>query len=149
MTKPKNSFKVLQTDEEFAEKQEEKYLENKELAELLNDLAQNNMYEQFNFALLNLGTLLQTISVFFDFKQKEIDKILQLEKNPIKQRKMTVIINEINEKVQLKYNLDPSINVVKEIYIYDGLSYINIKKKIFIEYLFGKEIRDIGNMNNI
>lgn len=149
MKKTKNKFIIIENEEEFQEKVEQQHADDIELAELLNNLAQKNMHKQFNFALLNLGTLLQTISIFFDLKQSEIEKILQLDKDQIKQRKITIIINEINEKINLKYELDEETTIIKEIFVYENDSYIKINKVLFIQLLFGKGIVDITNMDNI
>lgn len=149
MKKVKNRFEIITSEEDFQIKVEEQHKDDIELAELLSNLADKNMHKQFNFALLNLGTLMQTISVFFDLKQNEIEKILKLEKEQIKQRKITIIINEINEKINLKYDLDEETTIIKEIFAYDNESYIKINKTLFIQLLFGKGIIDITNMDNI
>ena len=145
----KNRFIMLETEEEFKKYEELQQQDNIELANLFNDLAEKGMRQEFNFALLNIGTLLQTISVFLELKNKEVDKIFKLEKDQIKQRKMTVIINEINEKINLKYDLDEDTEIAKTIYGYDGLCYLRINKTLFIQLLFGKGIIDFGNTDSI
>ena len=107
------------------------------------------MHKQFNFALLNLGTLLQTISIFFDLKEDEFKKILELKKEQVQQRKITLIVNEINEKINLKYDLDEETNIIKEIFVYEDNTYIRLNKVKFIQLLFGRGIIDIINMDNI
>ena len=102
MKKIDNRFIIIENENEFRDKVKEQKKDDVELAELLNGLAKEDMHKQFNFALLNLGTLLQTISIFFDLKEDEFKKILELKKEQVQQRKITLIVNEINEKILRK-----------------------------------------------
>ena len=136
MKKIDNRFIIIENENEFRDKVKEQKKDDVELAELLNGLAKEDMHKQFNFALLNLGTLLQTISIFFDLKEDEFKKILELKKQQVQQRKITLIVNEINEKINLKYDLDEETNIIKEIFVYEDNTYIRLNKVKFIQLLF-------------
>lgn len=149
MAKKKNNFEIITEEEVYQKYFDEQIKDDTELINSLMALVEQEQHKDLNFAILNLGTLLQTISIYFELKTNEIEKILALEKDAIKQRKMTVIINEINEKINLKYGFDENIEVITKIFIYENNSYIKINKLLFLRLLFGTGFMDVSNMENI
>lgn len=136
-------FEIVDTEARFV------YLQETQLAddyELLNHLKMLD-HPKLNFALLNIGTLLQTTSIFFELKQNEIESALSLEKDKIRDRRMKEMVRELNEKINLRYGLDPESEIIEKIYIYEGQSYLLINKFNFITVLLDISITDIEEMN--
>lgn len=145
----KNNFKIITEEDELQENLQQQVEDDAELVSFLSKLVEQSKHKEFNFAILNIGTLMQTISVFFYLKEKEIDDILKLKSDSVKQRKITVIINELNEKINLKYGFDENAEIITKIFVYEDNSYLNINKKLFVQLLFGTGFLDVSNMDNI
>lgn len=145
----KNNFQIITEEEDFNKCFQQQVEDDAELVSFLSTLVEQEKHREFNFAILNIGTLMQTISVFFYLKEKEINDILQLKSDSVKQRKITVIVNELNEKINLKYGFDENAEVITKIFVYEENSYLNINKKLFVQLLFGTGFLDVSNMDNI
>lgn len=126
-------FEIVETQERFEFLQESQMADDNELLTHLRE--QLSDHPKVNFILLNVGTLLQTISIFFELKQNEIESALALEKDKIRDRRMKEMVREMNEKINLRYGLPEDTETVKKIYIYENQSYIFIQKFLFISML--------------
>lgn len=149
MTKKKNNFLIIEDEEIFNEHSQLQLQEDSNVIDFLQTLVEKENHKEFNFVILNLGVLLQTISVFFNLKEKEINNILELRSSSVQQRKITVIINEINEKINLKYDFDENTEIITKIFVYQENSYLMINKVSFLKLLLGTKFMDENNMENI
>lgn len=149
MTKNEVNFSIIEDKEEFDANVLEQYADDAKLVEILDKLVQDGKHKELNFSLVGMGTMLQTLSIFLKLKTDEINDILKLEKDRIRQRRMNIIINEVNEKINLKYDFEEETAIVKKIFIYDNQSYMIIDKVKFIELLFGKNFFDMSNLEGL
>ena len=135
-------------DEQFEELARIKNRDNFEAAKFLEDLAANNEDRKFNFGLLHLGILMQIASISLEIKQDEIEGYLRLEKEETRTRKMEMIIKEINNKINLRYEFDKKTEIISCLYTYKGLGYICIEKLEFLLLLNEIPI-DIETIENV
>ena len=145
----KNNFEIIEEESVFKEHFDRQLQSDTDLVNFFLTLVEEKKHSDLNFAILNVGTLLKTISIFFDLKKNEMEKILALENESVRQRKITVIINEINEKINLKYGFDENTEIITKIYIYEDGSYMEINKLLFVKLLFGTGFMELSNMDNI
>ena len=135
-------------DEKFKELSRAKNQDNFEAAKFLEELAKNNEDRKFNFSLLHLGILMQIASISLEIKQDEIEGYLRLEKTETRTRKMEMIIKEINNKINMRYEFDKKTEIVSCLYTYKGLGYICIEKLEFLMLLNEIPI-DIETIENV
>lgn len=138
MTK-KNNFTIIKNEEEFDEHIQEKIKEDSEVLEFLQSIVDAQNHKQFNFAILNLGVLLQIVKIFFDLKENEMNDIMKIDNPPLRQRKLTIIFNELNEKINLKYDFDSETEIISQIFFYESECYIHINKILFLKLLLGTQ----------
>ena len=131
--------------EELAQKKNE---DNIKSAMFLKDLAINKNDRGYNFSLLHLGMLMQIASISLEIKQDEIEGYLKLEKEETRTRKMEMIIKEINNKINLRYDFDKKTEIVSCLYTYEGLGYVCIEKLEFLMLLNEIPI-DIETIDNV
>ena len=105
----------------------------------LREYFNNCSHREFNFALLNLGTLLNTVSTYFSFVQEQVDEALTLGKQA-RDRRMNKIVNDLNEKINDRYDFDKDMRVIKGIVLYNNELYLYITKRIFIKTLQLKDM---------
>ena len=97
-------------------------------------------HKEFNFALLNIGTLLNTIATYFRFVQNQVDDTLKLQ-DKVKNRKMNKILKDLNEKINDRYDFDEDTRIIKGIVLYYNELYLYIEKCDFIKKL---QLEDIN-----
>lgn len=132
----------------FKELAQEKNEDNIKASMFLKDLAINKEDRKFNFSLLHLGILMQIASISLEIKQDEIEGYLKLEKEETRTRKMEMIIKEINNKINTRYEFDKGTEIISCLYTYEGLGYICIEKTQFLILLneIPIDIETIENM---
>ena len=132
----------------FEELAREKNEDNIRASMFLKDLAINKQDRKFNFSLLHLGILMQIASISLEIKQDEIEGYLKLEKEETRTRKMEMIIKEINNKINTRYEFDKGTEIISCLYTYEGLGYICIEKTQFLILLneIPIDIETIENM---
>lgn len=135
-------------EEKFKELAEDKNQDNIETAQFLNSLAEEYDDRRFNFSILNLGMLMQIASISLEVKQDEIESYLKLEKDSTRKRKMEMVIKELNQKVNLRYNFDEKTEIIPCLYTYQGLGYIYVDKINFLKLLNEVDI-DIETIDNV
>ena len=138
----------LEGDEKFEELARIKNRDNFEAAKFLEELATENEDRKFNFSLLHLGILMQIASISLEIKQDEIEGYLKLEKEETRTRKMEMIIKEINNKINMRYEFDKKTEIISCLYTYKGLGYICIEKLEFLLLLNEIPI-DIETIENV
>ena len=91
MTKNEVNFSIIEDEEEFNANVLEQYADDAKLVEILDKLVEDGKHKELNFSLVGIGTMLQTLSIFLKLKTDEINDILKLEKDRMKQRRMNII----------------------------------------------------------
>lgn len=92
-------------------------------------------HKELNFALLNLGNMLQICAMYFEVKQENIESYLKLEKDRLKNTRMKTIVEELNQSLNLRFDLPEGTEVILGLFIYEGQSYISIDKMLFLSEL--------------
>lgn len=90
-------------------------------------------HKEFNFAILNIGDLLKTISIYFGFIDPQIQEAIK--NKQATSRKMNKFIKDLNQKINLRYDLDEDLSIVENLVLYDGELYLFINKNKFLEVL--------------
>lgn len=121
-------YKHLVTDEEFQELVDEQSQDDDFVYEELGTFN----HKEFNFALLNLGSLLKIISIYFELKQDNIESYLKLEKEATRDSKMEKIVKELNTKINLRYEFPEDLEIIKGLYTYENEGYLSIDKYAFL-----------------
>lgn len=132
----------------FEKLAKEKNQDNIESAKFLGQLAANKEDRRFNFGLLHLGMLMQIASISLEIKQDEIEGYLKLEKEDTRTRKMEMIIKEINNQINTRYEFDKKTEIISCLYTHKGLGYICIEKLKFLKLLNNISI-DIETIENV
>lgn len=96
-------------------------------------------HRELNFVILNLGNMIQICAIYFDLKQDNIKSYLKLEKEKLRTSRMKTIVNELNQTINLRFDLPEDSEVIKGLFVYDGEGYIHINKMTFINLLKDKE----------
>ena len=135
-------------NEVFQKLADEKNKDNIESAKFLGQLAENKDDRRFNFSLLHLGMLMQIASISLEIKQDEIEGYLKLEKEETRTRKMEMIIKEINNQINTRYEFDKKTEIISCLYTHQGLGYICIEKLEFLKHLNEIPI-DIETIENV
>lgn len=94
-------------------------------------------HKEFNFAILNIGDLLKTISIYFGFIDPQIQEAIKNKQGT--SRKMNKFIKDLNQKINLRYELDEDLNIVENLVLYNGELYLFINKNKFLEILLDEE----------
>lgn len=135
-------FKEIETEEEFIIEQQKQMDDDNSFVEYLQDFLNENQHRHINFALLNVGNLLKICSIYLELKEENIHDFLKLAKSGTKKRKMNVIIKELNEKINLRYEFDEDETIIECLYVYEEAGYIRINKTKFISLLLEKNFID-------
>lgn len=114
--------------------------DNEESTNALHNFAVNKLDKQLNFILLNLGQVLQIVAISLSLKENEIESAMKLQKDKTRDKKMQIILKELNERINTRYGFDDSIVIVPLLYTYNDLGYILINKSLFVSLLIAKEI---------
>lgn len=92
-------------------------------------------HKELNFTILNLGNMLQVCAMYFEVKQENIESYLKLEKDRLKHTRMKTIVEELNQSINLRFDLPEETEVISGLFIHDGESYILINKMLFLSEL--------------
>ena len=96
-------------------------------------------HKEFNFCLINMGIMLDIIRGYFYFERQKINEtIVQLEKDKIKNRRGNKILKDLNQKINLRFELDEDSLIIPALAIYDGEGYLMVDKCLFIDLLLEK-----------
>lgn len=129
-------FKDLTEDEEgfkvFIEKQKN---DDNNVRKFL----ENCNHKDFVFTLMRLGTLLNTVATYTGFVQEQLNNAISLEGN-LRNRKISKIVKDLNEKINEKYGFEKNKSIVEFIVLYDGELYMFINQAKFIKELEMKTI---------
>ena len=125
-----------------------KQTDNIDTAKYLYDLAQEGNDKQYNFSILNLGALMQIITISLELKQNEIQDFLKLEKEQTRIRKMEAIIKELNERINLRYDFADDTVILPALYTYNNQGYLCVDKLLFLKLLNEKEM-GIDSLENV
>lgn len=135
-------FQIIESEEEFITRQKEQIEDDRAFVNKLQEFLDNGEHRHINFIVLNVGNLLKICSIYLEIKQDNIHDFLKLEKVSTRNRKMNIIVKELNEKINLRYDFDESEEVIKGLYVYEGRGFIHISKSKFISLLLDKNLLD-------
>lgn len=101
-------------------------------------------HREFQYCLINIGVMLDIVRGYFYFEQQKIDKnIIQLKKEKVKIRRVNHMLKELNEKINLRYNFDDDVRVIKSLAIYQEEGYLLIDKCLFADLVLEKAEIDL------
>lgn len=135
-------------DEKFEELAQDKFADNKDVSDFLQKLVEDRDDRRFNFVILNLGEIMKICAIELNLKADEIEQYLKLEKDKIRDRRMNTIIKELNQKLNMRFNLDEKTELIPCLYTYKGVGYIYIDKIQFCKLLYDVDI-DIETLSNL
>ena len=118
-------------DEEFENLQARQERDDK----LLKKYIQSLNHKQLNFAILNLGNVLQICAIYFELKQENIESYLKLEKEKLKKTRMETIVKELNQSINLRFEFPEDTEIVEGLFIYEDQSYMSLNKMEFMSKL--------------
>lgn len=119
-----NDFKKKQFDDDEKTK---KYLDNLE-------------HKEFISALLNLGTLIETISIYMGFIEDQINETIKNTSTQSRNRKMNKFIKDLNIKINLEYDFDETTVIVEDCVLFEGEVFIFFSKSQFLKV---KKLQDM------
>ena len=129
-------YKHMITDEAFEDFKVEQTADDDFVYEELGGYS----HKDFNFALLNLGSLLKIIAIYFELKQDNINDYMKLEKELTRDSKMEKIAKELNAKINLRYEFPEDVEVIKGLYTYKTDGYLLIDKLTFLRQVMNKDV---------
>lgn len=135
-----NKFLYEVDSEKAKELAHARFTDNARVCNYLHTLIENNDDRRFNFTILNLGEVMKIAAIEINLKQEEIEKNLKLEKEQIRDRRMSTIVKELNHKLNMRFDFDEDIDIVKCLYTYNGIGHIFISKMEFCSLLDQSDI---------
>lgn len=124
-------YKHMVTEDTFKKLNFEQIEDDDKLYTLLGKLT----HKEFNFALLNLGSLLKIIAIYFELKQPNIEDFLKLDKERTRTIKMEKIVKELNTKINLRYEFPDDFEVIEGLYTYNNEGFLLINKTAFLKQI--------------
>lgn len=129
------NFKELKAEEEFNVFVEMQHDDDDKLREIF----ANQSHRAFQYSLINVGIMLDIVRGYFHFERQKLeDNIIQLEKDKVKNRRVNSMLKELNQKINLRFELDEDTNVISSLVIYEEEGYLMINKSLFVELLIKK-----------
>lgn len=129
------NFKELKTEEEFDVFVKMQHNDDDKLREIF----ANQSHRAFQYSLINVGIMLDIVRGYFHFERQKLeDNIIQLEKDKVKNRRVNSMLKELNQKINLRFELDEDTNVISSLVIYEKEGYLMINKSLFVELLIKK-----------
>lgn len=95
----------------------------------------NCTHKELVSSIMHLGTLFDTVAVYFHF----LDVEAMINANG-RDRKINKALNDLNKKINLEYEFDDNIAIVEEGVLYDGEIYLFINKCQFVKTMQLKEL---------
>ena len=130
-----NNFLYEVSAEKAKELSDARFADNAKVCNYLHRLIKKNDDRRFNFTILNLGEVMKISAIEINLKQDEIQKNLKLEKEQIRDRRMSTIVKELNEKLNMRFDFEEDVKIVKCLYTYNGIGHIFIDKMGFCDLL--------------
>lgn len=126
------NFKHIKTEEEFDEFVKMQHDDDDKLKEIF----ANQSHRAFQYSLINIGVMLDIVRGYFYFeKQKLEESIIQLEKEKVKNRRVNSMLKELNQKINLRFELDEDTVIIPSLVIYEDEGYLFINKSLFVELI--------------
>lgn len=123
-------FKDLSEDVESAQDFKKKELYHDEKLKKYFDKC---THKEFISAIMHLGTLFDTITVYLSFIQPQIDDTIKNLEGNNRNRKMNKYIKDLNTRINSEYDFDEDTFVVEEAVLFDGELYLFINKCRFLK----------------
>lgn len=126
------NFQEFETEEEFAAFLEQQ----KNDDEKLKAIFEKQSHKAFQFSLINVGIMLDIVRGYFHFERQKLeDNIINLEKDKIKHRRVNSMLKELNQKINLRFQLSEDTVIIPSLCIYKDEGYLMINKSLFVELL--------------
>ena len=94
----------------------------------------------FISSLLHLGSLLDTMGMYFDFIDEQLEDARQMTNKRSQKRKINKFIKDLNEKINLEYDFNENTIIVEEIVLFEDQFYLFFDKSHFIKTIGLKEV---------
>ena len=124
----------MEEEQEFDELMELQHSDDR----MLQNKFQTLNHKGFNYLLLNVGQMLNIITTFFSFMSKYLEPKLNLEKDKVKEREVKKMIKDLNEKINLRFDLDEETRVIPCLIYYNNEPYLLINKCLFADLMLDK-----------
>ena len=90
-------------------------------------------HKEFISALLHLGTLIETISIYMDFIRDQIDDTIKNTSAQSRNRKMNKFIKDLNIKINLEYDFDEKTVIIEDCILFEDEIFIFFNKSQFLK----------------
>lgn len=105
----------------------------------LKDRFASYSHREFQYCLINMGIMLDIVRGYFYFERQKIDEnIVKLEKDKVKNRRVNKMLRELNQKINLRFELDEDTVIIPALAIYEEEGYLCINKSLFADCLMEK-----------
>lgn len=129
------NFQTFETEEEFDAFMKMQHDDDVKLKEMF----ANQSHRAFQYSLINVGIMLDIIRGYFYFERQKLEEnIIQLEKEKVKNRRVNSMLKELNQKINLRFELDENTIIIPTLAIYKDEGYLMIDKSLFVELLIEK-----------
>lgn len=129
------NFRELKTEEEFDAFVKQQHDDDDKLREMFNKQG----HRAFQYSLINIGVMLDIVRGYFYFERKKLEEnIIKLEKDKVKNRRVNSMLKELNQKINLRFELDEDTIIIPSLVIYEDEGYLMINKTLFAQLLIEK-----------
>ena len=127
-------FYIFEKREDFDEFMQAQHDDDNKLKEMFLEMS----HKEFQFALINIGTMLNIVLQYFTFEEQKIKDIQQFNRASTRSRKVNKMIKELNEKINLRYEFDEDTPIISSMCLYCDEAYLLINKTLFTKLIIAK-----------
>ncbi len=130
-----SNFQEIETEEEFDVFVQQQHNDDDKLRKIFADQS----HRAFQYSLINVGIMLDIVRGYFYFERQKLeDNIIKLDKDKVKNRRVNSMLKELNQKINLRFDLDEDTVVIPSLIVYQDEGYLMIDKSLFVELLIKK-----------
>ena len=130
-----SNFQEIKTEEEFDAFVQQQHDDDDKLRKIFADQS----HRSFQYSLINVGIMLDIVRGYFYFERQKLeDNIIKLDKDKVKNRRVNSMLKELNQKINLRFELDEDTVIIPSLVIYQNEGYLMIDKSLFVELLIKK-----------
>lgn len=97
-------------------------------------------HKKFISSLLKLGTLIDTIAIYFDFIKPQVYESIKNPSLQSRNRKMNKFIKDLNAKINLEYGFNEDTIIVEEAILFEDEIYLFFNKAHFLKTIDSLEM---------
>lgn len=127
-------FYIFDEEEDFDNFVQAQHEDDNKLKEMFLKMS----HREFQFALTNIGMMLNIVLQYFAFEEQRVKDVQKLAKEKTRNRKVNKMIKELNEKINLRYDFDEKTAIIPSMCLYNNEAYLIINKSLFAELILDK-----------